>query len=174
MIIETKYSIGETVLLPHAPWIKEERTCPDCLGTMKWVVPLPSGEITEITCRTCEFGKVKVWRYRPEICEERVTGMYLERGSNGNSTAYQLGGYGHVDEDKIFTPDQRREAHVKAINLVIEARKSFARNAIERSTKGKVKLAKLLDEHNAKDNLAWIEKEDLAAYVNDWKASNGK
>jgi hypothetical protein len=181
MIIETQYDIGQEVLHPHAPWTEESHPCPDCKGKLKWIVSRPNGKSTEADCPTCKaLGKIKKWRFRPTVTPAQVVGMYLSVGYGGDGEpswyirASDKEATYCVKGDEMFTLDNRKEAHTKAIAMTIDARKRFARNQIERTVKGVVKREKLLAEHEAKEPVDWLEATDFGPMLNDWKATNGK
>lgn len=55
-VIETKFSVGDTVYVPDVQHETIQIECPDCLGTRTWVAELPNGEREKFTCPTCEHG----------------------------------------------------------------------------------------------------------------------
>lgn len=56
MIIETKYSVGDTVWTPSVTSTPAKRDCPDCLGKKKWETTSPAGRVYEFTCPRCSDG----------------------------------------------------------------------------------------------------------------------
>lgn len=55
-LIQTKFSIGDTVYAPQAEHETVQVECPDCLGTKTWRAVLPNGEEHDFSCPTCSYG----------------------------------------------------------------------------------------------------------------------
>lgn len=51
-----KFRIGQTVYYQDTDKVVEQLDCPDCLGTKKWRVDLPSGEAHDVACQRCCGG----------------------------------------------------------------------------------------------------------------------
>ena len=52
-VIETKYSIGDTVFNAGTTMEKKQHPCPDCEGSRKWKAISPAGEEYEFACPRC-------------------------------------------------------------------------------------------------------------------------
>jgi hypothetical protein len=55
-MIKNKFEIGESVYSIFVGWMKNDVTCPDCLGKLEWEVSLPSKETFKHPCMTCRQG----------------------------------------------------------------------------------------------------------------------
>lgn len=52
-VIETKYSIGDTVWYANITTEVKHHPCPDCLGSRKWIATSPAGGAFEVGCPRC-------------------------------------------------------------------------------------------------------------------------
>ena len=55
-IIETKYSVGDTIYVFGVNYAKKTMQCPDCLGTKKWSITFADGHSEDCPCYTCARG----------------------------------------------------------------------------------------------------------------------
>lgn len=73
MFPQPKYCIGQTVYYAYLMPGMDTEPCPDCCGTAKWSVVLPSGETFLIRCTTCRFngmpsGQVRIRQHpKPDV-----------------------------------------------------------------------------------------------------------
>lgn len=52
-VIETKYSVGDTVWLAATTTTQKQHNCPDCLGSRKWEAKSPAGDDFTFSCPRC-------------------------------------------------------------------------------------------------------------------------
>ena len=71
MKIQSKFSKGDRVWCATVEYSDHEIACPDCLGTLHWVVVFANGDAVEIDCQTCKrafespSGKINYKEHRP-------------------------------------------------------------------------------------------------------------
>ncbi len=53
---QPKYKKGDKVFFADRVYSSKCISCPDCLGTLKWIVTFADGESIEIDCQTCRDG----------------------------------------------------------------------------------------------------------------------
>lgn len=56
MKLQSKFSKGDRVWGATVRYENNEIICPDCLGTLHWVVVFADGEAVEVACQTCSLG----------------------------------------------------------------------------------------------------------------------
>jgi|SRR5665213_128632 len=54
--IQSRFSRGDTVYAADTEYSESLLTCPDCLGTLKWIVVFADGHAQEVQCQTCRRG----------------------------------------------------------------------------------------------------------------------
>ena len=51
--LKTKFSIGETVHFAGTHTVQKRHSCPDCMGSRKWLAESPAGGKYEFSCPRC-------------------------------------------------------------------------------------------------------------------------
>lgn len=78
MEIKGKFNKGDKVFSAESSYVDRYIACPDCLGTLKWIVVFADGEAKEIECQTCKngwepaCGKIKYQEWSPQISEVTI------------------------------------------------------------------------------------------------------
>jgi hypothetical protein len=88
-----KFNIGQTIFYANVSWTSKDVQCPDCLGTKKWKVTLPSGEEFQHPCNTCrrgyyETGTIQEWGDFLEIKERTIGSIQIDTNSKDEPIRY--------------------------------------------------------------------------------------
>lgn len=110
-----KRSIGDVIWIPRVQLEQVEEQCPDCLGTARWHVVLPSGEEFDCECCRCYHGGFEPsngrirekWRWNASAIQVEITGAQVRNDSIEYSTVC-----GNVMESDTF--DTEDEALVRS------------------------------------------------------------
>lgn len=132
-IIETKFSIGDTVYLSRINTVIKQRDCPDCMGSKKWKATSPAGVEYDFTCPRCSSRyqsnndlslkysqyvplseKMTVGSVRTNSHEEKSpTYMCIETGV-GSGSVYAECDLFHTEEEAL--KDAKNKADIANIN----------------------------------------------------------
>jgi len=132
-VLEVKFSMGDRVYHASTIYSDSALECPDCLGTLKWIIKLPSGKDLECNCKTCQSGYgcstgfVTQKDYKPlvrtltigQVGFENGQGRYMcEETGIGSGTLYY--------DDTLFSTYE--EAKTEAEKKTVEQMKHVAKN----------------------------------------------
>jgi hypothetical protein len=102
-IIQTKYSVGDTVYAFGCDYVGVSIQCQDCLGTLKWKITFANGRSEDAECQTCKrgydgaCGKIYYNEWLPVV--ETITIKEVRFGSEG---AEYLSEYFSINDGKTF------------------------------------------------------------------------
>ena len=123
-----KFSVGDTVFVSGYDSRREEsQTCPDCLGSGRWLLTTPAGEEIDVRCLTCECGysssgRIAKYSVVPRVQEGTVGSVRIDTADE-RPVAYMLietgVGSGTVYfEENVFA--SRDEATAQATRMAKE------------------------------------------------------
>lgn len=135
-IIETKYSIGDTVWWASTTTVKKQHPCPDCNGSREWKAISPAGEEYAFTCPRCaaryqsnDALSLDYQAYTATVRQLTIGSIRHNTcpGSYDHGTQYMcvetgVGGGQVYDEAKLF-PTQA-EAEIAANAMAIDQNKT--------------------------------------------------
>jgi hypothetical protein len=124
--IKTQFSVDDIVFHAIAIQGRKKRTCPDCLGTMRWECHLPSGEVMQCECATCYYGygssgTIEEYDYWGEIEELTIGSVRYEDGKESYMCKETGVGSGRVYEGVDLHTS--RDAANSALPHLIAAKK---------------------------------------------------
>jgi hypothetical protein len=132
-------NIGERVWVPFNEYRQVERQCPDCLGTARWHVTLPTGEQFDVECPRCYPGGYSAstgiiredWEYIVGVTQQEIVGIDTSDG-----VRYTLANRYTVKGDDTF--DSKEAAEARAAEIGAEhVKNEMARMAQIAKSKGR-------------------------------------
>ena len=129
-MIETKYSIGDTVWYARCNWIDEKATCPDCGGTGRIRCIMHDEATVSVECGACRQGYdpptgfIRVYDYHPSVEMVVIDGVEVGKETRYRSRCYIL------DEDKLFPT--REAAREVALQMVAAAKAAQTKKIAEK------------------------------------------
>jgi len=135
--LEIKYSIGDTVYHAGSYVSEQSAECPDCLGSLKWVVRFATGEEAECACKTCDkgwsgaSGRITWNEHQPKVMIYTIGQVGFEDG-RGRYMCEETG----IGSGSIYCDDTLFSTHAEAegaANKICDAQmKSVAKNNFKR------------------------------------------
>ena len=120
-MIETKYSIGDTVWYARCNWTNEKATCPDCGGTGRIRCIMHDETTVSVECQGCQSGYdpptgfVTVYGYYSHVEPITITGAEVGE----RETRYRSHNYS-IEASSLFPT--KEEAEAAATRMVEEAK----------------------------------------------------
>lgn len=132
MKIQSKFSEGDSVWCATVNYIDNEITCPDCLGTLHWVVVFADGEAIEVDCQTCRrgygspSGRIKYKNFKPRAIKLTIGSVRYDDEFSYMCKETGIGsGQVHYEKDLFLLRD---EAEKRAQELYQQRMKAIALN----------------------------------------------
>lgn len=78
MEIKARFGKGDMVFAADSEYSENWLSCPDCLGTLKWLVVFADDDSVEVPCQTCKSGwnppngKIKTQIWKPKVSRYTV------------------------------------------------------------------------------------------------------
>lgn len=152
MEIKARFSKGDKVYVADTEYRENWIACPDCLGTLHWVVVFANGDAVQIECQTCKQGyepsrgKIDVKSYLPVVRELTVGSIRFD-DTEKEQFSYMCEetgvGSGRVYYDSdIFT--DKASATVRANEKNQDQMKSIAQNNFSKRFGGTKEIEQVL------------------------------
>lgn len=134
--IKARFAKGETVFSAETEWAEKWVSCPDCLGTCKWLVVFADDTSEQVECQTCKrgynpaTGKIDIKQHTPRVRKVTVGSIrYNDRDAKPFSYMCEETGVGsgrvYYDDD-LFTTEE--EAVKRAREKYEEQMQHIAQN----------------------------------------------
>lgn len=149
MEIKGKFNKGDIVYSAESSYVNKIISCPDCLGTLKWIIVFADGEAKEIECQTCKrgwesaSGKITYQEWSPTVSKVTIGSikydgdskqpfsyMCVETGIGSGRVYYEEDLFDNFEEAMKFAVEKNQE-QVKAIANNNFGPKFSKRNTVE-------------------------------------------
>lgn len=148
MKIQSKFSEGDKVWCATVEYSDNEITCPDCLGTLHWVVVFADGDAVEIDCQTCKHsfespsGRIRYKNHKPCVRLLTIGSVRYDKEFSYMCAETGIGsGQIHYEKDLFLRKD---EAEKRAKKNHEQQMKSIANNNFSKKFGGTKKIEESL------------------------------
>jgi len=149
MKIQSKFNEGDSVWGASVDYVDSTIACPDCLGTLKWVVVFADGEAVDVGCQTCRVGyepavgRITYKKFKPSV-RALIIGKIRCYDSEFSYMCVETGiesGQIHYEKDLFLV---KEEAEKRAQEQYQEQMKRIAQNNFSKKFGGTKEIEEAL------------------------------
>ena len=146
-----KYKLGDKVYKGATDYSVTTVSCPDCLGTLEWIVTFADGESMIIGCQTCKqgfsapHGYISYNEWKPCTRQLTIGKIYDWNETDGFRYMCEETGIGSGTihkESELFI--DKKDADQHSLNIYEEQMKMLARNNFSKKFNGKKAIEDML------------------------------